>query len=80
MPRYYFHVKDGYTSLDAHGVELKSVREARDAAVVHSGEVLRDGASEHLWSGEPWLLWVTDQPNGKGKTLFRLNFSAAAEE
>jgi integrase len=30
----------------------------------------------YLWRGQPWRLWVTDQPGGAGKTLFTLRFSA----
>ena len=49
MPRYYFNIKDGYTSLDEVGVELADVDAARREAVTFSGEVLRDGAGERLW-------------------------------
>jgi hypothetical protein len=77
MSRYYFNLKDGRTSLDDEGVELASLDEARKMAIHHSGEVLRDGAAESLWMGQPWSLWVTDAPNGGGKTLFTLRFSAS---
>lgn len=77
MPRYYFNLRDGRTVLDNEGVEFPSVAEAKRAAVVNSGEVLLDGASDGLWSGEPWTMWVTDAPNGRGKTLFTLRFSGS---
>jgi hypothetical protein len=48
---------------------------ARDEAVRTSGEILRDGAASHLWSGKPWRMWVT-QADGGGKTLFTLTFHA----
>jgi hypothetical protein len=76
MPRYYFNIKDGYTSLDEVGVELADIDAARKEAVTFSGEVLRDATGETLWEGQPWQLWVTDQPGGKGKTFLTLSFSA----
>jgi hypothetical protein len=76
MPRYYFNLKDGREELDNVGVELAGIDAARIQAVIFSGEVLRDGGGKTLWQGEPWRLWVSDQPDGKGKTFFALNFSA----
>jgi hypothetical protein len=76
MPRYYFNFKDGKTSLDQEGVELSGLSQARDMAIMHSGEILRDGASGALWAGESWHMWITDEPNGAGKTLLTLKFSA----
>ena len=76
MPKYYFHLKDGHTELDEDGTELADLKAARREAVKFSGEVLREGPGDSLWMGEPWRLWVTDQPNGAGTTLFTLNFSA----
>jgi hypothetical protein len=76
MPRYYFNLKDGRQSLDHEGSELADIQAARKEAVSLSGAVLRDGAGASLWAGEPWKLWVTDEPGGKGNTFFTLNFSA----
>ena len=76
MPHYYFNLKDGRLSLDDEGSELPDIHSARKEALRLSGEVLRHEAAESLWQGEPWQLWVTDQPGGKGATLFTLNFSA----
>ena len=76
MPRYYFNLKDGRLSLDQKGSEFPDIHAARKEAVRYSGEVLRDGAGASLWAGEPWQLWVTDEPNGKGNTHFTLSFSA----
>jgi len=76
MPRYYFNLKDGRESLDEVGVELTDIDAARKQALTFSGEVLRDSSGASLWQGEPWRLWVTDQPSGKGKTFFTLSFSA----
>jgi len=76
VPRYYFNLRDGHTTLDNEGTELLDLDAAHKAAVTLSGEVLRDGASGSLWSGSPWELWVTDQPGGLGQTHFTLSFSA----
>jgi hypothetical protein len=73
---YYFNLKDGHTLLDNDGTEFVDLKAARHEALRFSGEVLKDSAGESLWAGEPWELWVTDQPNGKGKTFFTLHFSA----
>jgi hypothetical protein len=74
MPKYFFHVIDGYESLDTEGTDLPDLAAARNAAVTMSGQILRDGGGETLWAGVPWRLWVTD---GSGATLFTLSFSCA---
>jgi hypothetical protein len=76
MPRYFFHLRDGRTSLDDEGTELPDIHAARRTAITLSGETLKDGASDTLWDGAPWQIWVTDQPDGKGQTFFTLHFSA----
>jgi hypothetical protein len=76
MSLYYFNLRDGHESLDNEGTELVDINAARAAAVTYSGEVLRERHGATLWKGQPWELWVTDQPGGKGKTFFTLNFSA----
>jgi hypothetical protein len=76
MSLFYFNIRDGGTVLDDQGTELVGVAEARDEALRCSGEMLRDGAGPAMWDGQPWTMWVTDQPNGGGKTLFTLKFSA----
>jgi hypothetical protein len=76
MPRYFFNLKDGHQSLDEDGTDLPDIYAARKMAVTFSGEVLREGAGDSLWQGEPWRLWVTDKPHGDGRTFFTLNFSA----
>jgi hypothetical protein len=77
MMRCYFNVTDGAVTLDGVGTEFPDLKSAQRSAVITAAEVLRDGHSDQLWYGEPWRLWVTDQPAGKGSVLFILNFSAA---
>ena len=66
--RYYFNVKDGTTMLDEEGIELDDMSAVKKEAVQSSAD---------FWTGEPWLLWVTDQPNGGGNTVLTLTFSSA---
>jgi hypothetical protein len=75
--RFYFHLADGATSLDREGIELKTLNEAKKEALRTSMELLPGCEEPHIWSGEPWKLWVTDQPNGLGITLLSLTFQAA---
>ena len=77
--RYYFHVTNGETSLDEEGVELSSLTAVREEAVLSSAEMLK--GTRHpvsFWSGEPWMLWVTDKPNGGGNTILAVTFAARA--
>lgn len=71
MPRYYFHVHDGYSSIDNEGTELPSLNAAREEAVQTAAGILRD-SSQKLWAGEPWRLEVAD---GAGDVLLTVNFS-----
>jgi hypothetical protein len=76
MPRYFFNIDDGHTTIDNEGSEHPDLQSARQEALLTSSETLRDGGGPHLWSGKPWRLWVTDQPGGVGQTFFTLRFSA----
>ncbi|MBJ6125538.1 DUF6894 family protein [Microvirga splendida] len=72
MPRYFFHLIDGYSDRDAEGAELPDIYTAQDQAIRTSGEVLRDMGAE-FWNGAEWKLEVTDE---QGRILFTLRFSA----
>ena len=76
MPRYFFNIDDGHTTIDNEGSEHPDLQSARQEALVTSSETLRDGGGPYLWSGKQWRMWVTDQPGGVGKTFFTLRFSA----
>ena len=80
MPLFYFNIRDGRTMVDDVGTELPNLPAARQEALRASGEILRNGAGPAMWAGEPWRMWVRDQPNGGGKTFFTLKFSAADGE
>jgi len=72
MPRYFFHVTDGYSARDAEGTELPDIYAAQDQAIRTSGEILRDMGAE-FWNGTEWMLEVTDESD---QILFVLRFSA----
>ena len=72
MPRYFFHLKDGTTHMDNDGVELSGPDEARELAVVNSGEILRDLGTK-FWTSDEWRLWVTDEAEA---TVCALRFTA----
>lgn len=78
MPLYYFHLEDGQILHDVTGLDFPDLAAAQNEALRTSGELLKDGpqAPAVLWNGRPWRLWVTDKPNGEGKTLFTLRLSA----
>jgi len=77
MPLFYFHVEDDRTVLDQEGIQLPDIEAARREAVTAAGEMLRNGSGAVVWSGKPWRMWVTHEPNGRGKPLFTLRFSAS---
>jgi hypothetical protein len=72
MPRYFFHVTDGYLAHDSDGTELPDIYAAQDQAIRMSGEILRDMGAE-FWNGTDWKLEVTDEQN---QIMFVLRFSA----
>jgi len=72
MPRYFFHVYDGSSSLDQEGTELPDIYTAQAQAIRTSGEILRDMGAQ-FWDGAAWRLEVAD---ARGQVLFVLRFSA----
>jgi hypothetical protein len=78
MPLYYFHLENGKAHLDDTGSDLRDLAAARNEALRAGSDLLRGGpsATDSLWTGSPWRMWVTDKPNGEGKIFFTLLFSA----
>jgi hypothetical protein len=77
--RYYFHLKDGEVLLDDEGLELGSLAAVRKEAVQSSIDLLKGAPRRsEFWAGEPWMLWVTDGPNGAGNTVLAISFSSRA--
>ena len=71
MPRFFFHVTDGYSVRDDEGTELPDIYAAQHQAVRTSGEILRD-VGARFWDGTEWKLEVTDE---RGQILLTLRFS-----
>jgi hypothetical protein len=78
MPRYYFHLENGQTLLDNTGLDLRDIAAATNEALQSSGEILKDWtrSTAPLRNGTAWRRWVTEKPNGEGKTICTLRFSA----
>ena len=72
MPRYFFNVYDGYSSLDQDGTELPDIYTAQNEAIRLAGEILREEGGKFC-NGTEWKLEVTDV---SGAVLFILRFSA----
>jgi len=72
MPRYFFHVYDGFSALDADGTELPDIYTAQAQAIRTAGEILRDMGGQFL-NGTEWRMEVTDE---RAAILFVLRFSA----
>jgi hypothetical protein len=75
MPRYFFHVHDGQSSIDRDGTELASLQEAREEAVRLSGQMLRERAAR-FWEGEKWRLDVASPADVPLFTLIVAAFDA----
>ena len=72
MPRYFFHIYDGYSAPDQDGTELPDIYTAQAEAIRLSGEVLREMGAK-FWNGTDWKLEVADE---RGLVLFVLRLSA----
>lgn len=72
MPRYFFHVGDGFSTKDNEGVELSDIATAQEEAIRLSGELLRE-MDGNFWHGTAWSLEVTDEAR---RVLLTLRFSA----
>ena len=70
MPRFFFNVYDGASSLDDTGTELWDWKEARIEAIRLSGAIFTDEAPR-IALGEDWHIEVTDE---HGLILFRFDF------
>ena len=55
---------------------LPNMETIRAEAVLTVAAVLREDNLETLWAGTPLRLWVTADPDGKGKPIFALEITA----
>lgn len=74
MPRYFFHLNDGTTKLDADGVELAGRREAWNMATRTVGEIIRDMDAQQR-PGGGWSLEVVEEG---GQRCWTLRFETEA--
>jgi hypothetical protein len=73
MNRYFFHVRDGHTSLDTVGLECAGMDEVRAEALKATGEILKELGPE-FWKHRAWSMWVTDESEA---TLLTLQLSVS---
>lgn len=74
MPVYHFHLHDGAYFPDEEGVDLADLDAARQEAVRHAGQQLKENPRS-LWDGNEWILEVADS---RGHVLFSLMFRAVS--
>ena len=72
VQHYYFHVRDGHTSLDDTGFECTDMDDVRKEALRTAGAILKEIGPE-FWKHRLWTMWVT---NEAGAIVLTLNFSA----
>ncbi|MCE4226563.1 hypothetical protein HCU64_22735 [Methylobacterium sp. C25] len=71
MPRFHFHIYDGFTARDPNGTELPDYAAARRMALRVAGELISEEGRE-VKLGEEWRLEVTDDAD---LVLFRIDFN-----
>ena len=79
MPLHYFHVSNSQTILDQDGTDLADLTSIRKEAVRNARDLLNLGQTDNLWDGKPWKVWVTDKPNGAGRTVATIEVSGASK-
>jgi len=72
MPRFFFHVIDGWSAPDLEGTELEDIHTAQAEAIRTAGELLSQMGAR-FWNGTEWKMVVT---NWERQVLFVLRFSA----
>jgi hypothetical protein len=65
----------GVILLDEEGHNCADADAVRSEALATSGAMLKElSGTAEFWSGEEWMMWVTDEPKGKGKVILKLEF------
>ena len=75
MPRYFFNIEGGPYPDPDDGIDLKGSEQARSAAVVMAGEMLKD-IDGQFWGQPEWRLHVTDE---QGATVCVLTIKGATD-
>ena len=68
MPRYFFNTEGDQYPPDEDGVVLNDPDEARSAAVILAGEMLKD-IDGQFWGKAEWRLEVTDEEGATTSVL-----------
>jgi hypothetical protein len=68
MPRYFFNIEGLPGPNDDEGTFLPGLEQARAAAVIHAGEMLKDFDGQ-FWGGLEWRMHVTDEQGATVCTL-----------
>ena len=76
MPRYFFNLEGLPDPTDGVGTVLPGPEQARSAAVIHAGEMLRD-IDGQFWGAPEWRMRVTDE---QGATVCILSIKGATGE
>ncbi|MGU3668431.1 DUF6894 family protein [Methylobacterium sp. A49B] len=74
MPRFFFNIRDGFSSPDDSGTELQDWAEARVEAVRLAGALIKDDA-QRIALGDDWHIEVADST---GLILFQMSFITVA--
>jgi hypothetical protein len=77
MALHYFHMSNGETILDVKGTDIPDSSSVRKEAVRTARDLLNLRETDKLWDGNPWKVWVTDRPNGAGRTIAIIEVNAA---
>jgi hypothetical protein len=72
MPRYYFNVYDGTSSVDDDGAELQDDEAAWQQATTTAGELFKD-VDGKFRPDQEWTLEVTDE---RRKPIYVINISS----
>ena len=61
MPRFYFNIDDGLSTLDVEGTEIGSLAEARCQAIKMAGHIMCEAAGTFWDHHSEWIMTVTDE-------------------
>ena len=77
MALHYFHYSNGQTTLDSLGTDLPDLSAIRAEAIQALRELLNlGGPITGPWMGDPWRIWVTDEPDANGRTILTLEVTS----
>jgi hypothetical protein len=78
--RYFFHTEGKERVTDQEGTELPNLNEARAEALRTTGEMLRDAAKAYCDGNMLRRLWITEESDGRGRTLFAIDITLSNQK